>query len=63
MWLASKLNYTYQDFQEGIIGINSSSFGPLNRPAKNQIKIPLVVGFFFHTSNSNEYILSFEYQN
>ena len=63
MWPASKLNYTYQDFQEGIIGINSSPFGPLNRPAKNQIKIPLAVGFFFHTSNSNEYILSFEYQN
>jgi hypothetical protein len=33
-WDETKLKYTYQAFQEGIIGINSSLFGPLIRLAK-----------------------------
>jgi len=49
MWLAFKLNYTYQDFYEGIMGIDSSSFRPLNRPVKNQVEILLAAGFFFFT--------------
>ena len=35
MWAESKLKYTYQAFQEGIMGKNPSLFRPLIRPAKS----------------------------
>jgi hypothetical protein len=61
MWAKSRLNYTYQVFQEGIMGINLSLFGPLIRPAKLGRNSPCSQILYFNTIYSNEHILSLEH--
>ena len=63
MWAKSRLNYTYQVFQEGIMGINLSLFGPLIRPAKPDQNPTCSRILYFHTTYSNEHILCLRYWN
>jgi hypothetical protein len=59
----SKLNYTYQAFQDDIMNRNPNSFGSLIKPAKSSWNSTCNRIFYFHTIDSNEHILSFRYQN
>jgi hypothetical protein len=50
-------------FQDGIIGRNPSSFGPLIKPAKSSRNSICSRILCFHTTYSNGHILSLRYQN